>query len=300
MRIIFFSLLPVALALASTPVNAAHVSESTPRIADSDEAGETAAPKLLTVVEFWQIMQSEMAEELDELQESIAIEFRAALVPTGEAEADWKTKGLDMIGYIESLPDGIANNGLLTHGEVPSLDFFGKIPADILADWDFIQAGPKAVSPLEAKSGVFMAISPDHVVFLADDEIQTGNASCMKNPLENASDHVTVYRYSGTPFDPDSDGSLEAEAEAIVMYSMMGGLSSPPICSIYRRDEEGRLRNYAYTPYGEPLGLMDDAGDQLEIVSEFNLYEQLTANYTSAFADDDEQSGPAEAVRDPS
>ena len=129
--------------------------------------------------------------------------------------------------------------------------------------------------------------------------IQNGNARCMKYPVERASDHVTVYRYSATPFDPDSDASLEAEAEAIVMYYMVGSLGAPPICSIFQRDPEGLLQSLAYTTDGRPLGLMDDDGDRLEIVSEVNLYGQLNANYTSMFTDD-ESSTPAEAARDPS
>mgnify|MGYP003670383647 FL=1 len=299
MRRILNSFVSAAAVLALTPANASRVPESTPLVAEGNETGEVDASTFLPVAEFWQMMQSEMAEDLQEFRESIETEFRAALVPTGEVETDWNTKGVDLLGHIDSLPGGIANNGLLTLGEVPSLEFLGKIPADILADWEFVQAGPKAVSPLEAKGGVFVAISPNHVVFLADDEIRTGNASCMKSPVERASDHVTVYRYSGTPFDPDSDASLEAETEAIVMYNMMGGLSSPVICSIFQRDQEGRLINLAYTPDGRPLGQMDDEKDRLQIVSEFNLYEQLNANYTSAFTDD-ESASPAEAVRDPS
>jgi hypothetical protein len=299
MRRIYSSIVPVALALASTSVDAANVPESTQLMVEREDAGKSTAPEPFPVVEFWQIMPSEIAEDLEEFLESVESELRAALVPTGETEAGWNTRGIDLIGHIESLPGGIANNGLLTLGEVPSLELFGKIPADILADWEYIQAGPKAVSPVDAKGGIFVAISPVHVVFLAADEIQTGKASCMKNPIAKASDHLTVYRYSGIPFDPESDASLEAETEAIVMHSMMGGLDSPVICSIYRRDQKGHLLNFAYTPDGRPLGLMDDAGDRLEFVSGFNLYEQLSANYTSAFTDD-EQSGPAEAVSDPS
>ncbi|MEO9913957.1 hypothetical protein [Parasphingorhabdus sp.] len=298
MRRIFCSLVPAALALASAPANASGMPESTLQIADSDEAGDVAAPKLLPVAEFWQLMQSTMAEELQEVRQLIETEFRATLVPTGEAETDWNSRGLDLHKHIESLPGGIANNALLTLGEVPSLEFFGRVPADLLADWELIQAGSKAVSPLEAKGGVFVAIGPNHVVFEADDGIQNGNARCMKSPVERASDHVTVYRYSATPFDPDSDASLEAEAEAIVIYSMMGSLSAPPICSIFRRDQEGLLQSLTYTPDGRPLGLMNDDGDRLEIVSEVNLYEQLNANYTSMLTDD-ESSGPAEAARDP-
>ncbi len=297
MRRIFFSLVSAVLAVASTPADAADTPESTLKIAHNDEAGDGAAPELSPVAEFWQFMQSTMAEELQEVRQSIETEFRATLVPTGEAEADWNSRGLDLRKHIESLPGGIANNALLTLGEVPSLEFFGKIPADILADWEFIQAGPKAVSPLEAKGGVFVAIGPNHVVFEAEDDIQNGNARCMKYPVERASDHVTVYRYSATPFDPDSDASLEAEA--ILMYYMVGSLGAPPICSMFQRDQEGLLQSLTYTTDGRPLGLMDDHGDRLEIVSEVNLYGQLNANYTGMFPDD-ESSTPAEAVRDPS
>jgi hypothetical protein len=300
MRRIFSSVVPLALALASTSANAADLPLTTPLMVEREDTGKSTAPEPFPVVEFWQIMPSEIAEELEEFLGSVESEVRAALVPTGEGETGWNTRGVDLILQIEALPGGIANNGLLTLGEVPSLELFGKIPADILADWEYIQAGPKAVSPVDAKGGIFVAISPVHVVFLAADEIQAGKASCMKNPIEKASDHLTVYRYSGIPFDPESDASLEAETEAIVMHSMMGGLGSPVICSIYRRDEEGRLQIFAYTPDGRPLGLMDDDGDRLEIVSEINLYEQLNANYISAFTDDEEESGPAEAVSDPS
>ena len=299
MRKTFYRFISVAAVLALSPPNAFRVPDSTPLTAEDSETREVAAPKLLPVVEFWQIMQSEMDQELQEFRESIEIEFRAALVPTGEAEPGWESKGIDLRGHIESLPGGIANNALLTLGEVPSLEFYGKIPADILADWEFILAGPTAVSPSEAEGGIFVAISPNHVVFQADDEIQTGNASCMKDPVERASDHVTVYRYSGAPFDPDSDASLEAEAEAIIMHNMVGGLSSPAICSIFQRDQEGHLLSLSYTPDGRPLGQMNDEKDQLQIVSRFDLYEQLSANYTSALADD-ELSSPAEAVREPS
>lgn len=296
---IFNCFVPVALTLASMPASAANVPESTQRMVESEETGKATAPNLSPVVEFWQFVQSEIAEELQEFREPIEAEFRAGLVPTGEAEADWKTRGVDLRGHIVSLPGGIANNALLTLGEVPSLEFYGKIPADILADWEFILAGPKAVSPSEAKGGIFVAISPNHVVFQADDEIQTGNASCMESPVERASDHVTVYRYSATPFDPSSDASLEAEAEAIVMHNMVGGLSSPVICSIFQRDKDGHLLSLTYTPDGRPLGHLNDEKDQLQIVSRFDLYEQLNANYISALTDD-EPSSPAETASDSS
>tara|TARA_R110001599_G_scaffold282228_1_gene484136 strand:+ start:22 stop:1020 length:999 start_codon:yes stop_codon:yes gene_type:complete len=289
----------LALVLAMAPASAANVPDSARLGIDSGGTEEAAAPRVLSVTEFWQVMQRELAGELQELQESIKIELRAALVPTGEAEADWKIRGMDLVTHIESLPGGIADNAVLTLGETPSLEFFGKIPTDILAGWDYVQAGPKAVSPLAADGGVFVAVSPSHLLFLANNEIRTGNASCMKHPIENAADHVTVYRYSETPFDPDSDASLEAEAEAVMMHSMMGGLSSPIICSVYRRDDDGRLLNFVYMPDGRPLGLMDDDENRFEIVAGVNLYEQLNANYTSVFGED-EQSGPAEMVRDPS
>ncbi|AMO70856.1 hypothetical protein AZE99_02375 [Sphingorhabdus sp. M41] len=289
----------MALILASMPATAANVPEATQPMVESEETGKATAPKLSPIVEFWQFVQSEIAEELQEFREPVETEFRAGLVPTGEAEADWKTKGVDLRGHIESLPGGIANNALLTLGEVPSLEFYGKIPADILAGWELILAGPKAVSPSEAKGGIFVAISPNHVVFQADDEIQTGNARCMKSAVERASDYVTVYRYSATPFDPDSDASLEAEAEAIVMYNMVGGLSSPVLCSIIQREKDGHLLSLIYTPDGRPLGQMNDEKDQLQIVSRFDLYEQLNANYISVLTDD-EPSSPAEAASDSS
>lgn len=299
MRRLLNCFVSVGAALILTPAHAASVPASTPPMAENSEAEAVADPILSPVAEFWQIMQTEIAEELQEIRESIATEVRAALVPTGGAEADWKTRGLDLLSHIESLPGGVGNNGLLTLGEVPSLEFFGKIPAGLLSDWEFVQAGPKAVSPLDAKRGIFIAISPNHVLFEADDEIQVGNGRCMKDPVEKASDHVTVYRYSGTAFDPENDASLEAEAEAIVMYNVVGSLSSPVICSTFQRDQAGDLRNLAYSPDGRPLGQMNDKKDQLQIVSRFDLYEQLSVNYTSAFIDEELMS-TAEEASDPS
>jgi len=298
MRRLLNCFLSAGAALILTPAHAVSVPLSTPPTAEYGEAEAVADSSLSPVAEFWLIMQAELAEELQEIRESIAIEVRAALVPTGEAEADWQTRGLDLRSHIESLPGGIGQNGLLTLGEVPSLEFFGKIPAGLLSDWEFVQAGPKAVSPFEAKRGIFVAISPNHVLFEADEEIQTGNASCSKDPVEKASDHVTVYRYSGTAFEPESDASLEAEAEAIVMYNVVGSLSSPVICSIFQRDQAGHLRSLRYTPDGRPLGQMNDEKDRLQIVSRFDLYEQLSANYTSAFSDEELMSTTDEAGDD--
>ncbi|ASK88650.1 hypothetical protein [Sphingorhabdus sp. SMR4y] len=294
---IWGAIVPVILLLAIAPASAAGVPDLSQPGIESAYATDVAVSRHSPVAEFWQLVQSELAGDLQELQESIKIELAAALEPTGEAEADWNIRGMDLVAHIESLPGGVAGNAVLTLGETPSLEFFGKIPADILADWDYVQSGPKAVSPLAADGGVFVAISPSHLLFLADDEIRTGNASCMTHPIENAADHVTVYRYSGTPFDPDSDASLEAEAEAVVMHSVVGGLGSPVICSVYRQDEEGRLLHFAYLPDGRPLGLMDDDQEQLEIVSGFNLYQQLNANYVSGFGDD-EPPEAAEEARD--
>ncbi|MEH6660885.1 MAG: hypothetical protein V7679_04465 [Parasphingorhabdus sp.] len=295
MRRLLNCFVSVSTALILTPAHAASVPVSMPPMAESSEAEAVADSNLSPVAEFWQIMQTEMAEELREFRESIAIEVRAALVPTGEAEADWQTKGIDLRRHIESMPGGIGHNGLLTLGEVPSLEFFGKIPAGLLSDWEFVQAGPKAVSPFEAKRGIFIAISPNHVLFEADEEMEVGNARCMKDPVEKASDHVTVYRYSGTTFEPENDASLEAEAEAIVMYNVVGSLSSPVICSIIQRDQAGDLRSLAYSPDGRPLGQMNNEKDQLQIVSRFDLYEQLSANYTSAFIDEELMSTAEEA-----
>ena len=299
MRKIFALFLFVAAFLALIPANASRVSDASGNLADDEMVEEGPASQLLSIIQLWQTLPMEMADELEEFRASIDLEFRATLDPTGEVEPDWNTKGIDLPGYLESLPGGIDDNALLTVGEVPMLRFFGKIPADILDDWDFIHAGSQAVEPTEARGGSFLAIGPNHIVFVADDELQTGNARCMKTAVERAADHATVYRYAGVPFDPDSDPSLEAEAEAIVMHNLIGGLRSPIFCTIIQRDGDGSYRNLSYTPDGRPLARMDDQNDRLEFVSSIDLYQQLNANYTAESVRD-EPSYPAEEATDPS
>lgn len=299
MRKIFPVILSVAAILALAPANASPEPDSALDHAGDETAAEGPASRLFLIKELWQTLPLELADELQEFRASLDEEFAASLVPTGAAEPDWKTKGIDLTGYLESLPGGIDDNALLTVGEVPILRFFGKIPADILADWEYIQAGSKAVAPTEAQGGAFLAISPYHIVFVADDEIETGNARCMKTAIERAADHATVYRYSGVPFDPESDVSLEAEAEAIVIHNLSGGLRSPIFCSIVQRDQAGHYRNLTYTPAGRPLALMDDPNDRLEFVSSVDLYQQLNVKY-SAETVGDEPSYPAEEATEPS
>ncbi len=299
MRKIFPVFLSLAAVLVLTPANASRVSGAAENLVDDEIVEQGPALQLLPIMQLWQTLPTEMADELEEYRTSLDLEFRAALVPTGEVEPDWNTKGIDLPGYLGSLPGGIDDNALLTVGEVPMLRFFGKIPADILDDWDFIHAGSKAVSPTEAQGGDFLAIGPNHIVFVADDEMQTGNARCMKTAVERAADHATVYRYAGVPFDPDSDPSLEAEAEVIVMHNLIGGLSSPVFCWIVQRDQEGRYRNLSYTPDGRPLAHMDDPMDRLEFISSVDLYQQLNVRYTAESVRD-EPSYPVEEATDPS
>jgi hypothetical protein len=250
MHKIFPVSLSFAAVLALAPANASPVSDSAGNHADYEMVEEMPVSELFLIKELLQALPLEMAKELQEYRASLDAEFAAKLVPTGAAEPEWKAKGIDLPGYLESLPGGIDDNALLTVGEVPMLRFFGKIPADILADWEPIQAGSKAIRPTEATGGDFLAISPYHIVFVANDEIQTGNARCMKTAVERAADHATVYRYSGVPFDPDSDASLEAEAEAIVLHALIGGLRSPILCSIVEQDQRGQYKHLSYTPAG--------------------------------------------------
>ncbi|WP_339689119.1 hypothetical protein [uncultured Parasphingorhabdus sp.] len=288
--------LSVAAVVALAPANASPEADSEWGHADAEMAEEGPASRLLQIKELWQTLPLEMAEELQEFRASLDEEFAARLVPTGAAEPGWKTKGIDLPKYLESLPGGIDDNALLTVGEVPMLRFFGKISADILADWEFIQAGSEAVGPTAAKGGDFLAISPHHIIFVANEEIQTGNARCMKTAVERAADHATVYRYAGVPFDPDSDASLEAEAEAIVLHALIGGLRSPVLCSIVERDGEGQYRHLSYTPSGRPLADMDDPNDHLEFTSSIDLYQLLNVNYSSEAAGDEPSDTAEEAT----
>ena len=299
MRIIFPVFFSLAAVLALTSSNASSVSDSAWKPVDDETVEEDPGAQLFPIKELWRSLPLEMADELQEFRASIDLEFRAALVPTGEAEADWKTRGIDLTGYLATLPGGLDANALLTVGEVPMIRFFGKIPADILTDWKYIHAGPKAVGPGEAIGGAFLALSPNHIVFVADDERQTGNARCMNAAVERAADHATVYRYAGVPFDPDSDASLEAEAEAIVLHNLIGGLGSPVFCWTVHLDQDGQYRHLSYTPDGRPLGNMDEPNDHLEFISPVDLYELLNANFNAEFANDD-PSNPAESVTDPS
>lgn len=298
MRRISPVLLSVAMLLASAPAVAIHVSDTGGNPVDDEMVEEGPASQLSLIKKLWQTLPLEMAGELQEYRASLDAEFAARLVPTADVEPDWKSKGIDLSGYLQSLPGGIANNALLTVGDVPMIRFFGEIPADILADWEYIQAGSKAVGPTEAKGGDFLSISPNHIVFVAHDHIQTGNARCMKTAVERAADHATVYRYSGVPFDPDSDASLEAEAEAIILYALIGGLHSPILCSIVQRDQAGEYKHLSYTPDGRPLSDMDDPNDHLEFISLVDLHQQLNLNVISEAADD-EPLNPVEAARDP-
>ncbi len=296
MRKIFSVFFSVAAVLALAPANASPVSDSAWDHADAEMVEEGPVSRLLLIKELWQTLPLEMAEELQEFRASLEEEFVAKLVPTGAAEPDWKTKGIDLTGYLESLPGGMDGNALLIVGEVPMLRLFGKIPADMLTDWEFIQAGSKAVGPAEAKGGDFLAISPYHIVFVAHDEIQTGNARCMKAGVERAADHATVYRYAGVPFDPDSDASLEAEAEAVVLHALIGGLRSPILCSIVARDQDGEYKHLSYTPDGRPLAHMDDPNDHLEFISSVDLFRLLNVNYSSEAAGDEPSDSAEEAT----
>ena len=300
MRKLFPTALFFATVLALTPIHASRLSDSSRNFMDGHRLlAETPVPETSPIIEFWQNLQSSMAEELQELSVTIEAEFRVALEPTGEAEPDWKIRGVDVPAYLQSLPGGIDNNAVLTVGDAPGLQFFGAIPADILVDWDFILAGSKAVAPTNAAGGVFLAISPVHIVFVADNEVQTANARCTKSAIDRAADHLTVYRYASVPFDPNNDQSIEEEAKAVVMHHLIGSMTMPIVCSIFEQDQEGHFRSYTYLPDGRPLAKIDDENDRLIIVSNFNLYQQLSASYSSAFADDD-LLDQAEAASDPS
>jgi|GEM_PF-1316316 len=292
MQRIWQSFLSVAMLVAPACANAASIPEPEWDASDAEvSATETARPPI-SIAEFWRIMQSEMSEKLKEIGVLLEIEMSEALAPTGDPEQGWASKGFDLIGHLQSLPGGIGNNALLSGGELPTLQFFGKIPAGLLDDWEIVQTGSKAVSPAAAKAGTFVVMGPYHIAFMADEQIQKANAHCLKEPIEKATDYLIVYRYSGSSFDLDDDASIDAESEAIVISSMISNFGLPVFCTIYRRQQDGSFVTLSYTPEGRPLGNMDDESDRSKIVSTFDLFEQLNGHYVSLFAD--EESPPSE------
>lgn len=279
--------LPVLMLVASTCAIAAGIPEPAWEAFEGEvtENGATESP--VSLAEFWQIMQSKMSEELKEIGALVEVEMRKALMPTGDPEQGWDTRGVDLVGHLESLPGGIEKNALLSVNEVPSLQFFGKIPANLLANWELVQMGSRSVSPAQAMAGTFVVIGPYHIAFAADEEIQQANARCIGEPIANAADHLTIYRYSESKFDLDDDASIAAESEAIVMANMISNFGLPEFCTVYSRLQDGSFVSSSYTPEGRPLGKMDDDSDRYKTVSTFDLFQQLNANYSSPFADEE-------------
>lgn len=295
-------LVPILLAFSGIvpTANASAIPDAGRQFFETDAPVDGASSAHISVAEFWQMLPSEIDSELQELSDEVTREFDLAMIPTGKPQTDWKTKGIDLIAHIETLPGGLDSNALHTMGTVPSLQFFGKIPVNILADWDVIQIGSKAVMPAHASAGTFVVISPNHVAFAADTDVRMGNALCAKEMIEKAADHMVVYRYSYTPFDLDNEASLDAESEAVVMFNLVGALGAPEICTVFIRKDDGNLVELSYTPGGRPLGKLDDDADRLTIVSSFDLYQQLNSHYKGLFAEDGAE--PAEdegAVDDP-
>ncbi|MEO9470416.1 hypothetical protein [Parasphingorhabdus sp.] len=244
-----------------------------------------------TIAEFWQLMQAELAPHLEEFNSFMVAEYERAFTPTGPKESDWTENGVDMPAYLDTLPGGVSGNALQVPGATPSLEFFGSIPAGILADWEIVWAGETSQSPQDSGGGSFVAIGKRHVVFIGNDSmIKTNNGYCTEKEIFDVSTLMRVYRDRRFPFDLSDDETIEIEAEAMVMHHLFKGIETPRFCVIYRHTADDRIKSHTYNESGQPLGNIDADEKPGTIVQDFDLRAHLTSQFDFSFLDAEDES----------
>ncbi len=285
-----FLLLALAGLAASVPAKAV------PDITEVEAVESVSASGEIDIPEFWKVMESELESELASFRTELSAAFDSELGRVAEPEPDWNVNALDVEVHLSQLDGGIRGNGLLHLGDMPMLEFYDGVSASILEDWELVYEGAQSKSPLKSKSGIFTAISPRHVLFGHDDDLERlGNAYCLTHPIEEAKQYFQIFRDSRFEFDPDNEEDLDAEAQAIFIAELFSAIRLPEFCAIYREIEDSQLVGLAYLRDGRALSFLNEDPDKIVIVQDFDLRKQLLARYDSSFWDQMKGEGEAES-----
>lgn len=263
-------------------------SHAVPNSTDRPVAAEKEAEsKLFPMQEFWALTNAMLETELDDMRTEIAKEFNTVLQDAGPPEPGWSESGIDIDAFMRELPGGNKQNALLHTGEFPILELLGGVPPELLKDWQLVAKGESSSKPDASKAGYFTAISPRHVAFFPDGDIkQINHAYCFTGNSGDVGDYARIYRDSRFSFDPDDEGDIEFEAQAIVFFQIFSAIRIHDICSVYRRVSENSVRSLAYTADGRPLDGLNEDPDIAIAVQDFDLRRQLTEKFDSALFED--------------
>lgn len=274
-------------ARSSTPPEEATSNDDAPAQSNLPNRG-------ISLAQFWMVLDIAAADDATEMGVDFGDINARLMHPTGVAVAGWEQQGVDIAAYLSALPGGIDKNGLLTPTELPSLRFLGKIPADILDDWEIVRTGPKAILPSAATGGVFVAIGPSHIMFAAQDSLpieKIGHANCISEEVRSHGEFITVFRHKSKAFDLNDPSPENEEYNAAVLFQLFKKIKLLPLCSLHKVLADGRLSESLYTPKGEPFAFTWFGEPSVaeatptEIISDFDLLVQLGAKFRSTWFD---------------
>lgn len=258
----------IGLALASAGIAQA-------RTAGLDSlALESPAPPAPSPAMVWAGMEAEVDSVWSELAPEIETQRAYYFAPTGPADRDWASKGVDMAALLAARPGGAAANVLYSDdAEGPVLQAFaGPAASDLEGEWTGL--AERRFADGDGTAFVSMlALTSAHLLVSREAWAPAGKGYCPASKQAAPADHMAVYRDPEVPF----DSSGEQEGMAFSIWTALSRAAAPRVCWIYVEVAPGVFETRSFDLQGRPLGRMDEGTKRLRIVPLADLRAMLTA-----------------------